>query len=173
MLSVQGDHRRGWRKVWAWLFISSRRTPCSIGSGAQCMSPPAASQRRKLVEMYPNIQCSVRIYTVYIYYFYSLYSAYESVKHSGICVGGTFCMEIWGTCSLFCFSTSEVLSCSGMPSMTPQQVHCWLWCWTWHPSGTGPLFGKSTGSHLTCVTRTWFEKKKTHLWCHLDGFVFL
>lgn len=34
------------------------------------------------------------IYTVYIYYFYSLYSACESVKHAGICVGGTFCTEI-------------------------------------------------------------------------------
>lgn len=52
-----------------------------------------------------------------------------------------------------CFSTSEVLSCSGVLSMTPQQVHCWLWCWTWHPSGIGPLFGKST-SHLTCITWT-------------------
>lgn len=132
-------------------FISFKKT----GSEALCMSPLAASQRRKLVELYPNIQCSVRMDTVYIYYFYSLYWAYESVKHAGICVDGTFCIEIWGICSLFCFSTSEVLSCSGMLSMTPQQMHCWPWCWTWHPSGIGPLFGKST-SYLTCMTWTWF-----------------
>lgn len=93
------------------------------------------------------------MYTVYIYYFYSLYSAYESVEQAGNCGDSTFCMEIWGTCSLF--STSEVLSCLGMLSMTPQQVHCWLWCWTWHSSGIGPLFRKST-SHLTCITLTWF-----------------
>lgn len=155
MLSIQGVHRKGWKKAWAWLFISFKRTPCSTGSGALCMSPLAASQRRKLVEMYPNFQCSVRMYAVYIYYFYSLYSAYESVKHAGICVDGTLCMEIWGTCSLFYFSTSEVLSCSGILSMTPWQVHWWLWCWTWHPGGIGPLFGKST-SHLTCITWTWF-----------------
>lgn len=153
MLSIQGAHRRSWRKAWAWLFISPKRTPCSTGYGAPCMTPLAASQRRKLVEMYPNIQCSVRMYTVYIYYFYSLYSAYESVEQAGICMDSTFCMEIWGTWSLF--STSEVLSCLGMLSMTPQQVHCWLWCWTWHPSGIGPLFRKST-SHLTCITLTCF-----------------
>lgn len=64
MLPIQRGHRRGWKKAWTWLFISSKRTPCSTGSGALCMSPLAASQRRKLVEMYPNIQCSVRMYAV-------------------------------------------------------------------------------------------------------------
>lgn len=68
-------------------------------------------------------------------------------------------MEIWGTCSLFHFSTSEVLSCSGVLSMTPRQVHWWLWCWTWHPGGIGPLFGKRKSFDLHNLNMVLKEKK--------------
>lgn len=155
MLSIQGDPRERLEESVSMTLHFIQENTLQHWIWSTMHEPLAAPERQKLVEIYPNAQCSVRMYAVYRYYFYNLYSAYESVKHAGICVDGTFCMETWGTCSLFCFSTSEVLSCSGMLSMTPQQVHCWLWCWTWNPSGIGPLFGKST-SHWTCITWTWF-----------------
>lgn len=127
------------------LSISFKRTPCSIGSGALHMSSLAALQGRKLVEIYPNIQCSVEMYTVYILWFVCIFlhfilSLWKS-QACWVCVGGTFCVEMWGACGLFWHEWA--LSCLGTPGVTPQQVHLWLPCWTWHPSSIGPLFGES------------------------------
>lgn len=150
-------------KLWAELSNSSKRTPCSVGSGALCHELPCSiTEKGTCGDLSQHTMLSQNLFSLYVQFINceeKKISACESARCPWICVGGTFSTEIWSTCGLFCFNPSEALSCLRIPSMTPQQAHHWLWSWTWYPSAFGPRFGKSI-SHLTCVIEYSFERKK-------------
>lgn len=61
---------------------------------------------------------------------------------------------------MVCCNTGEALNCLGMASTSPREVPCWLWRWTWHPSGIGPLWEKHQSFDLCNLNMVLKERKK-------------
>lgn len=159
MLSIQADHKKGWRKVVSMSaqFHLREHLP-ALDLECYAWAPLLHHREGNLWRFIPiyNVQPK---FVQFIYIIFTVYT--QPVKVSSM-LGSVWVAPSAQRSEVLavCCNTGEALNCLGMASTRPWEVPCWLWRWTWHPSGIGPLWEKHRSFDLCNFNTVLKERKK-------------